>query len=162
MNKGKKKHIENLIKDASLDKAPKSFTDKVMQDVSILANPIELKDEKLSSLLQNNLIEKPSLDFTSTIMETVEAKETYKYEPVISKKAWFIIATLCLGFVVYVLFNGKPSETSIFSEISPYLEKMSYSSFSYDINISSIFVFSLFTLSALLFIDYFFKRNYVA
>lgn len=158
----KKKHIENLIKDASLDKAPKSFTDKVMQDVSVLANPIELKDEKLSSLLQNNLTESPSLNFTSSIMEAVEAKKTYKYEPIISKRVWFIITASFLSLMLYMFYNGKSEETSsVVSKLSPYLEKLSYSGLSTEVNVSSIFVFSLFTLSTLLTVDYIFKRNYV-
>lgn len=160
MDRYKKKHIEQLVKESSLDKAPKDFTSKVMQDVSILSNEVELKDSKLTKLLQENLLESVPYNFTSNIIDTIENTEDI-YKPIISKSAWVVIISSFIGLVLYILFNSRSSSESpsVFSKISPYFQELSFNTISLEFNMSSILVFSLLVLSSLLFLDYFLKQR---
>ncbi len=76
---------------------------------------MEAKEDKILDQFTNTMVksaglEKPSLDFTAQIMEQVGALEASKaivYEPLISKRAWFVIALAVCGTVGYVFFTGS-------------------------------------------------------
>ena len=98
------KNIDKFIKQNLSSENPSSeFSAKVMQQI----NALELENEKaLSSLLQKHTLEKPSLDFTSKIMQEISASgKIAAYQPVISKKVWFVIFSVILVLVTLALFN---------------------------------------------------------
>ena len=58
-----------------------------------MEEPLNKQDKLLCDLLQESSLEKPSLDFSKSVMEKIQAKRaTTVYEPLISKKAWGLIA----------------------------------------------------------------------
>lgn len=144
-----------LKKNLEEESTSSDFTDLVLGKIH--AAEIE-KEKALQSLLQKHIVELPPEDFSSNIMQVIENKEIAKYHPVISKKAWMLIATVLIvitGF--FTLKGGTSNEESNF--LVSYLsgvEKL----FSFELPViltSPIFALSLFALSTLLSIDYYLK-----
>ena len=162
MSRKSDKHIKNIISNVGIDKAPVGFTSKVMQDVFVSTNEEALKDTTLSSLLKRSSIEKPSQEFISSIMNQVETPIEIKYQPLISKKAWFIISGVVIAFALFVFLGDAPKEsTSILNKISPYLNDLNsiFSNSLKGFTISPVLLISIFCLSTLLLLDTFLKRR---
>ena len=163
MSKKKEDIFKKLIDANVIDKAPVDFTKKVMQDVSILSNEELLEDKKLTSILKSSSIEKPSKNFVSTVLNTIEIKNQVTYKPVINKKAWFIIVTILISLVLYIIFYDSPTETtSVFSSVTSYIDSFNnvFSNFINGFKLSSIFTISLIALSSLLVLDFSLKNQY--
>jgi len=163
MSKKKEDIFKKLIDANAIDKAPVDFTKKVMQDVSILSNEELLEDKILTSILKRSSIEKTSKNFVSIVLNTIEIKNQVKYQPVINKKAWFIITTILILLVLYIIFYDSPAETtSIFSSATLYIDSFSnaFSNFINGFKLSSIFTISLIALSSLLVLDFSLKNRY--
>ena len=73
----------------------------------------ELHNEKyIKSLMQEGGTEQPSSHFTTNIVEAINAQATsssFAYKPVISKKAWIILAVVGLAIFLYLLFLNPSS-----------------------------------------------------
>lgn len=72
-------------------------------------------DKSLEAIAQKMMketrLEKPSLDFTNSIMQQIavlETKKPFVYKPLISKKAWALIGLVLIGFM-YVINSENPS-----------------------------------------------------
>ncbi|MDO6597596.1 hypothetical protein Q4512_11780 [Oceanihabitans sp. 2_MG-2023] len=81
----------------------------------------------------------PSLDFTNTIMEQVEALQKEKitvYKPLIPKHMWFLFGFLLLVVTSYLFFNTSSTETSLLSALD--FRKLTNNAFT-----QSLFKFSL-------------------
>jgi len=153
------KNIDKFIKqNINIEKPSLDFSNKVMSQVKA----IELNNEKaFSSLMQKNLLETPSVNFTTNIMSIINQDSKVSiYNPVISKKAWILITSFVLILFGYTIFNLEFSQT-YFAELEKYIP-------SYTMNISfqlpqiitsPLFATSIFALSALLFIDYFIRNR---
>ena len=80
-------------------------------------NPEELKkDPVIKSIFDEGGMEQPSGKFTSTILKNIKAQSensVYKYQPVISKSAWLVIAAIGLAFFIYLSFAMTPEGTGI-------------------------------------------------
>lgn len=162
MSKKTDKHIKNIIGKAGIDKAPVDFTSKVMQDVFVSTNEEALKDAALSSLLKRTSIDEPSREFVSVIMNQVETPIEIKYQPLISKKTWFIISGAVIAFILLVFLSGSPKEsTSIFNKVSPYLNNINnlFSNPFKVIVLSPLLTISIICLSSLLFLDAILKKR---
>ena len=162
MSKKSDKHIKKIISKVELDKAPIDFTSKVMQDVFISTNEEALKDPALSSLLKRTSTEEPSQNFVSLIMNQVENPVEIKYQPLIGKKTWFIIAGVLISFILFALLNDSPSQsTPIIDKALPYLDSLNslianpFKGF----KMSPLLAISLMCLSSLLLVDTFLKRG---
>ncbi|PWH82855.1 hypothetical protein DIS18_11545 [Algibacter marinivivus] len=66
-------------------------------------------------VLGKETIERPSFNFTDTVMSQVNALEKSTvtvYKPLISKKSWVLIGFGVLGLVLYIFFFGSDTETT--------------------------------------------------
>ncbi|MFI1772287.1 hypothetical protein [Thalassobellus citreus] len=70
-------------------------------------------------VMKNTGLEKPSFDFTTSVMSQVEAlkSSTTVYKPLISKTGWIFIITLILALTLYLIFGVETESSSIFSAI---------------------------------------------
>lgn len=162
MGKRSDKHIKNIIGKISIDKAPEDFTKKVMHDVFVSTNEDALKDATLSSLLKRTSIEEPSQEFVSSIMTKITTPLEIRYQPLISKKTWFIISGIVTVFVLFVFFSDSPEETSsLLTKASPYLTQAQHLFINLfkNITFSPLLTISLLCLSSMLLFDALLKRK---
>ena len=78
-------------------------------------------DNFVEKVVKESSLETPSLDFTSNIMSQIEAvpqNEITVYEPLISKRAWFIIGALILGGLTYLMLGNNLQTTGWFDNIN--------------------------------------------
>ncbi len=153
------RNIEKFIKqNMEIEKPSLEFTEKVMDQV--LASESK-KEKALASLIQKHTLNKPSLDFTSKVMISLpQNSPAFVYQPVIGKKAWYLILFSLLLIGVYVFFSADstPTQTNI---INAYITKFG-SLFSFKmpyIFTSPLFALSIFALSSLLLLDYFIRNR---
>ncbi|MDJ0646544.1 MAG: hypothetical protein QNJ57_11230 [Flavobacteriaceae bacterium] len=171
MNKRKQQNIENLLRRSQADEAPKGFTAKVMEEVTMLSDEALLKDPKMASLLKNAVLKRPSEEFSDVVMTKVAAEMTSNYQPIISKRIWIIISSAIIAFISYVLFIAVPSDSpSLFDKAFPYLEKTqstieftrsAMQNFIQNFQVSSILTLSLLTLTILVVIDFLSRQRTV-
>ncbi len=153
------KNIDRFIKkNLRTEKPSTSFSNELMQQIHALENENE---KVLSSLLQKHSLEKPSVNFTSRIMREINAVSSQSvYQPVISKKVWFVIFSVILSFVIFAIFNFDNTAIQV-KYIDGIVQKMS-ESLSYELPelISSpLMALSMFALSSLLILDRFLHRK---
>ncbi len=77
-------------------------------------------DDFVEKVVKDSSLESPSLDFTNKIMskiETISQSEITVYRPLISKKAWFIIATLIIGGLTYLMLGDNMQTTGWFDSL---------------------------------------------
>ncbi len=153
------KSINKFIKEGlEVENTSLDFSKNVMQQIYAL--DIE-KEKALTSLLQKYTLEEPLINFTSNILSKVHLNSKASvYQPVISKKVWYIILAVVMLFISYVFFSL--GDTSIQSNIvNSYLIKLE-NLFSFNLPTlltSPIFALSIFALSSLLFLDYFLQKR---
>lgn len=73
-------------------------------------------DKLAKKVVKSSTLESPSLDFTANVMQQVEASQVSHitvYKPLISKRAWFVIAILIIGGLSYSIFGGVQDSTLI-------------------------------------------------
>ncbi len=105
--------------------------------------------------IQEIEVEKPSIDFTSSIMQSILAQSTLKkisYEPLISKKVWFIIIAAIISLFFIPIKAGKRSQEFLEKvdlsfntnlELPNLLESLSFdvsNSFSYAILLCAVMI----------------------
>lgn len=160
------KEIDKLIRESfKVEQPPVDFTDKIMGKIQAF----DAKEEKaLKSLLKNNTMESPSLNFTARVMAQVEkASVEIVNKPIISKKAWTFIGLFISSIFVYALFTGEKNEVAS-TAINGTMEKVDQllaNSFTFDMPAlltSPLFGLSIFALSSLLFLDYYLKNKKVS
>jgi len=153
------KNIDKFIKEGlEVENTSLDFSDYVMQHIHAL--DIE-KEKALTSLLQKHTLEKPSINFTSSILSKIQLNsKTSVYQPVIGAKAWYFIFSGITLFIFYVfLYFGDASSQSNF--VSDNLIKWE-NLFSFNLPplfTSPLFALSIFALSSLLFLDYFLQKR---
>ncbi len=155
----KEKHTtKKLIQNIDLDTPSVNFTDKVMTKVNSIPDELILKDVILTSLLKENSLEVPNSDFSTNIMNKVNANFVADYKPIISKKSWNIIFLFFTGFIVYILLS-KPTisnQNKYVSEFSAFFNNLISdlgNSLVQNIQIPSILIVSILCLSILLLLD---------
>jgi hypothetical protein len=77
-------------------------------------------DKLAKKVMQSAPLEKPSLDFTANIMAKVDAIATNNvtvYKPLISKRAWLVIAILVVGSLSYGVFGSGLEGLSWFDNV---------------------------------------------
>lgn len=102
-------------------------------------------------------LETPSLDFTATIMTKIEAVETSSittYKPLISKKAWFIIGTIIVGVVAYLLTLEGNQSTGLLDKVDYSLvTDNKFTDALANIAMSNVFIYAIISLGATWFIQ---------
>lgn len=72
-------------------------------------------EKLITKVMQTSTLETPSFDFTTQVMNQVNALNTNKvitYQPLISKKAWAIIFGCFVAFMIYIFMTTSPETTS--------------------------------------------------
>jgi ammonia channel protein AmtB len=72
-------------------------------------------DDLSRKVIMNTTIERPSFNFTDSVMSQVNALQENKatvYKPLISKTSWVLIGFGVLALILYILFFGTKTETS--------------------------------------------------
>jgi len=67
-------------------------------------------DKLTNKIIKSTKLESPSANFTSAVMAQIEGLETIKlvHQPLISKRAWLVVAIILAGIMSYVFFgNGE-------------------------------------------------------
>ena len=161
------KNIDKLIRDSlKVEKGPEGLTDKIMSRIEAAE---QIEEKALSSLLGKHVLESPSEGFTSRVMAQIET--SINTNPVIiGKKAWIVIATLLVGFVLYVLQASGASEATpnlyegLVSKTGDFFSQFGGSvSFQLpELMTNPLFAISLFALSLLLLLEHFFRYNRIS
>jgi hypothetical protein len=134
------------------------FADIVLD--RILANETK-KEKALQLILQKNITEIPTEGFTENVLQQViKHSEVSKYRPVISKKAWIVIAIILaiLTWFIAIEVDMSKEEPGVLYRYLANMEKL----FTFEVPsllISPVFALSLFALSSLLSIDYFLRNK---
>jgi len=102
-----KRWDEILKKNLILDDASVDFTDNVMQRIDAME---ELKEKALGNLFKKYVQEEPSALFSEKIMSQLIAKPGFVYEPVISKRAWYLIGLVAAAIFILVLRTSPTEE----------------------------------------------------
>lgn len=102
-----KRWDEVFKKNLILDDASVDFADNVMQRIDAME---ELKEKALGNLFKKYAQEEPSALFSEKIMSQLSAKSEFVYQPVISKKAWFVIGLLAAAIFILVLRTSSTEE----------------------------------------------------
>lgn len=96
-------------------------------------------DDFTKKMVKELPVEKPSVNFSKNVMEVINALETKEqkvYEPLISKKGWFMIAASFVGFIL-LLIKMKPVEMPTFLSSIDTSSISSALSFDYSISFST-------------------------
>jgi hypothetical protein len=160
MQRSKEDKLKQLIRNIGPDRPASDFTEWVMKDIDELQRGVVM-NPMLKSLLQQNLVEIPSVKFTSTVMAAVEGIDPKKeYEPIISKKTWSVIAVAATVLLVWIGFNDQQSSsptvlTSYFTVTGNWLSSL-FKDFS---SVSALYPLTFMSMTALLLMDYFIGRK---
>jgi hypothetical protein len=154
MARKKRDELKSLIQKVERDKPPLNFTDLVMEEVEAQESVI---NPDLKVLLKRNGIENLSPDFTHRIMTQVEARDFHtRDKPIITKKAWLIIISAILVFVLYLSFSEQTSKppggglTPYFINIGNTLNIILTNVYS----IPALYLVTFISISTLLIMDY--------
>jgi hypothetical protein len=134
-----------------------------------------LKSDKITkNILRKAGIEATSENFTDTLMEKIRAEakvDTLRYEPIISKKVWYMIAASFFVIIFFLLFiglsTGGPTGDSFSSvqeiiTVSDLLNNMinsiNFNNVLIDISITPMIPLCLISIWVLWFFDSFMKK----
>lgn len=153
MARKKRDELKDLIQKVELDKPSLNFTDLVMEEVEVqepIINPA------LKVLLKRNGIETLSIDFTHSIITQVEVHDFHTtYKPIITKKAWLVIISVVVFFVLYL---GSSEQTLKSPDgLAKYFTSIGNKLNTILINVNSVpslYLITFISVSALLVMDY--------
>ena len=77
-------------------------------------------DKLAKKVVKSSAKESPSLDFTANVMAQIEAANISHitvYKPLISKRTWFIIATLAVIGFGYLLYSGNSEGLGLLDKV---------------------------------------------
>ena len=150
--------MDKMIRESLREQQPSAdFKNKIMDQIEAF----DAKQESaLRSLLQKNMLETPSLNFTSRVMHEIGKTSRVVSSPVIGKKAWIFIVFAFTALALYGLFSpsGNSAASVLISENMSRVEQL----FSFElpgILSSPVFAMSVCALSSLLFLDYFIRNR---
>ncbi|MGG8497635.1 hypothetical protein ACQY1Q_14595 [Tenacibaculum sp. TC6] len=107
--------------------------------------------------------EKPSVDFTATIMQTitqVEKTTVYDSTPLISKKVWFVLAGI-LGVCMFLVSKEKPVEWLKMPEFNfDFASRFDITPFLEGIKISDTVLYVCFFSTLMVFIQIYMLKEY--
>jgi hypothetical protein len=70
-------------------------------------------DKQFGELMKNVRIESPSSNFTLSVMSRIQAEVAVTrkpllqdYQPVISKRTWWVISIIFIGLIIYISVSG--------------------------------------------------------
>jgi hypothetical protein len=157
----KDEKLKSLLRKMEVSEPRDSFTDDVAKEIEAIVQNKSLANDNLKYLLQKHALTMPPSDFTYKIVNRVRNHSTLPvYKPVISNRAWFIIALIVIVFSVEAIVNKPVAEVSgislYFISFGRYLSSLSLQFF------EPLFFLGIIVLSAslLLTLDFAFYRKY--
>lgn len=121
-------------------------------------------DQLVGKVMKESTLETPSFDFTSKVMQHVVATSKSKatvYEPLISKRVWFVIFTCVLVLVVFVTLNGNTQNNDLFSSINAnIISKLKFSNPLLGFTLPSTTMYAIVMLLVMLFVQLPILKNY--
>jgi hypothetical protein len=124
-------------------------------------------NDDIRQLLNKESLMKPSSDFTFRVMQQIEEDKNFYpilYKPLLSRRAWVMIAASAL-FIVYICLEivaGNATDTTVFSELlhKAYLmRKQLDQSFNFTSNTVQIVTLAMMSMSILLTLDLWFSQK---
>ncbi|MDZ7613996.1 MAG: hypothetical protein U5K51_10110 [Flavobacteriaceae bacterium] len=158
MKTEEEKNWDELIKkNLLLDETSIDFTNKVMQRIEELD---VIKEKAMGNLFKKYAQEEPSPIFSEKIMAQLSTKPGFVYQPVISKRAWFVLGLIAIAIFVVVLKGSSPEELNnpVYSNLVLKFSRL------IDIKLPAIFsskllAVSLAACSILMSLEYFFRSR---
>lgn len=77
-------------------------------------------EETTARMMQGVDVEKPSIDFTASLMQGIHELETRKvtlYKPLISKSVWVGIALAFIGVIYFIAATNDPASSGLFNNL---------------------------------------------
>ena len=121
------------------------------------------EDIFLRKYLKEVELQKPSIDFTSNVMDVLAKEEKLalaKNEPLISTKVWLLVASF-VGVCFYFVFKDNKSIGVSFPEVDlSFLNKIEMPNLLGNLSVSNsmIYIFGFFTV--MIFVQIFFLKNH--
>jgi hypothetical protein len=124
-------------------------------------------DDEVLGLVRKKGLLKPSADFTSRVMRTIEEirEPVAAFKPLLSTKAWIVLIS---AFMIMILICWQvmadspsgtlPGYTGIMSRIADYFRGIDFS-FKFDANALLIITLAIISMGLLLSIDLWFSNN---
>jgi hypothetical protein len=156
----KDEKLRSLLRKTEVSEPRDSFTDDVAKEIEAIVQNKALVNEDLKHLLQKQGLTTTPSDFTYKIVNRVRKHSLPVYKPVISNRAWFIIALIVFVFSVEAIVSKPVTEVSgislYFISFGRYLNSLSLRFF------EPLFFLGIIVLSAslLLTLDFAFYRKY--
>ncbi|TDQ29865.1 hypothetical protein [Tenacibaculum caenipelagi] len=123
--------------------------------------------EELSAFTKKHIkdieIETPSIDFTANIMETIlkeEKTSVYKATPLISKKVWFVLASILAVSVLYVSKGASLNWLKVPEIKMDYLSNIQFPNFFEGFTISHTVLYTSFLFTVMIFIQIYVLKNH--
>jgi hypothetical protein len=124
-----------------------------------------LLDNFTKKMVKETPVEKPSIDFSSNVMNAINALEVKKatntFEPLISKKVWMLIVACIIALTVFLLKTGVNMNEGYLSNIdfSRFANTISFET-SYNLNISNTALYGFIFLAIMIPIQIGFLKKY--
>jgi len=117
-----------------------------------------LLDELSKKVITASNLETPSLDFTANIMSNinvvVKQSESTIYKPLISKKAWFIIAVIFIVVCACVLLGNTSESIGWFTDVDfSFVSSFNMANVLPEISFSKTVLYAIVVLTFMLFIQ---------
>ena len=160
MAKKKDDILKKWLGSVKPDRPVANFTELVMNEIRPAVQYEGVVNQALKSLLRQTAVEVPSSDFTQTVMSKVEVID-HKQEPIISKKAWYIIGTAAAVLIGLLGISEQASKspqmvTNYFIGLGNELSTV----FNGIYSVPSIYLLTIIAISVLLLIDYFVRGKH--
>ncbi len=125
------------------------------------ANEDKQIEKLVDSIMKDNMIESPSIDFTSKVMSKVLASKTSNvtlYKPLIPKSVFIAFFGCIIILFIYLLISGVKQENSWFSQIKfDFLYNNGLSSL---FKVSKVMLYAVVSTTIMLLVQISFLKNY--
>lgn len=121
-------------------------------------------DKLVDNMMKEVSLESPSEDFDFHVMASIKnlsSQETIIYKPLISKKAWVLLATGFIVFMCYLIFGltWQDSESVIAINYDALFNNSLTKSLN-DLKFSNIFTYTILSLAFMLLVQVTLLKNY--
>lgn len=112
MKNDKEDTFKQLIQQAALEQPSAEFTESTMNLVRAEARQAAVNETAVQALLrQPSLVEIPSPDFSRRIMGEVAAFQAIEVEPIIPRRAWYLMAASVVLMIACCYLVVTPATT---------------------------------------------------
>ncbi len=121
-------------------------------------------EQLVDKVMESSTLETPSFDFTSNIMAEVNSLSTSSvttYEPLISKRNWFLLVSAIISVSIYLFFNSSIENKGWFDAIDfSVMSKFSITNLFSGITFSKTFIYAILIFAIMFFIQIPILKNY--